>query len=776
MMENEFDTFFSYAMGNSLTPYPYQRALSRAEWPGIVSIPTGVGKTAALIISWLYKRSRSDGRTPRRLVYCLPMRVLVEQTYGLACTWIERLVRHGVIACDRKPTVRLLMGGEIDADWDRYPERDALLIGTQDQLLSRALNRGYGSSRFRWPVQFGLLNSDCLWVMDEVQLMGSGLATTTQLHAFREMFGVVLPVRSLWMSATLHKDWLFTVNFKDFAQGLQSIDLSDEDKAEPSVSMRINAKKPLESIAGPDKMDRLARLVVDRHRSGTLTLVVANTVSRATELYHAIKQTKTNAALSLIHSRFRPGDRRNALDRMLLKPEAEGSICVSTQVVEAGVDVSATTLITDLAPYASLVQRFGRCNRYGTDDSASIMVLEPDLGKKGAALPYTEPELSLSLTQLDGLTNAAPSNLPVVSAGTSWTHVIRAKDIIDLFDTSPNLAGLDIDVSRFIRDTEDHDVQVFWRDMSSDSPPEEEPAPTAEELCSVPVGDVRPRAREFWHWDHLEKAWVRPAVIAPGMVLLLPQATGGYSSETGWTGRKTDIPNIIVHAAMTEEADGDDPWTIGRWESLIDHTNSTVKVLGELLSEVLPVQNGWEDSLIRAARWHDAGKAHPIFQSSLHADSGGTPSVVWAKAACQQVTYERRGFRHELASALAALQNGLPDLVAYLVASHHGKVRMSIRSLPHERKPADRNIRFARGVWDGDTLPATDLGGGNNLPETILDLSFMELGEGERGPSWLERTLTLRDDRLLGIFRLGYLEALLRTADWRASAGEAARV
>lgn len=703
------------------------------------------------------------------------MRVLVEQTYGLACAWIERLVQQQLIDSDRKPSVHLLMGGEIDADWDRYPERDAILIGTQDQLLSRALNRGYGTSRFRWPVQFGLLNSDCLWVMDEVQLMGSGLATTTQLQAFRKMFGVMLPVRSLWMSATLHKDWLLTVNFKDFVQGLRSVELSDEDRAESSVSMRINAKKPLESISAPDRMDQLARLVVSRHRKGTLTLVVVNTVGRATELYHAIKQSKTNAALSLIHSRFRPGDRRKALDRMLLSPRGEGSICVSTQVVEAGVDVSATTLITDLAPYASLVQRFGRCNRYGTDDSASILLLESNLTKKGAVLPYTEPELSQSLAQLDGLTDAAPSNLPVVSSGTSWTHVIRAKDIVDLFDTSPDLAGLDIDVSRFIRDTEDHDVQVFWRDMTSDSPPEGEPAPTADELCSVPVNEVRPRARDFWRWDHIEKAWVRPAVVAPGMVLLLPRTMGGYNNESGWTGRKTDIPDLMAHAATAEEADGDDPWALGRWESLIDHTDSTVRILGDLLSMVFPAQNGWEDSMLRAARWHDAGKAHAVFQSSLQADPGRDPSVVWAKTAGQQVTYERRGFRHELAAALAALQNGLPDLVAYLIASHHGKVRMSIRSLPHEKKPADRNIRFARGVWDGDALPTTDLGGGDKLPATIMDLSFMELGQGEKGPSWLERMLNLRDDPLLGIFRLAYCEALLRTADWRASAGEVAR-
>jgi hypothetical protein len=58
-----------------------------------------------------------------------------------------------------------------------FPSRSHL-IGTQEMLLSRALNRGYGMSRARWPIHFGLLNNDCLWVMDETQLMGSGLWTS----------------------------------------------------------------------------------------------------------------------------------------------------------------------------------------------------------------------------------------------------------------------------------------------------------------------------------------------------------------------------------------------------------------------------------------------------------------------------------------------------------------------------------------------------------------------------------------------------------------------
>src|SRR3989440_12825933 len=73
-----------------------------------------------------------------------------------------------------------------------------------DALCAAAINRGYGMSRFRWPMHFGLLNNDCLWVMDEVQLMGSGLATTVQLDAFRKkLWPCVRPCHSLWMSATV---------------------------------------------------------------------------------------------------------------------------------------------------------------------------------------------------------------------------------------------------------------------------------------------------------------------------------------------------------------------------------------------------------------------------------------------------------------------------------------------------------------------------------------------------------------------------------------------
>ena len=73
------------------------------------------------------------------------------------------------------------------------------------------------------------------------------------------------------------------------------------------------------------------------------------------------------------------------------------------------------------------------------------------------------------------------------------------------------------------------------------------------------------------------------------------------------------------------------------------------------------------------------------------------------------------------------MQTGQQDLVAYLVAAHHGMIRMLIRSLAGEKRP-DPGVRFARGVWDGDVLPELDLGGGEVCPETTLSLQVMEFG------------------------------------------------
>ncbi|MFO0872107.1 MAG: DEAD/DEAH box helicase [Pirellulales bacterium] len=141
----EFSQFFQVAMGTGLdaVPYPYQTAFATSEsLPSLVRVPTSAGKTATAILGWLYRRQIAPQKTPRRLVYCLPMRTLVEQAEREARRWIANL--------QFDVPVHVLLGGAPATDWYLYPERPMVLIGTQDMLLSRALNRGYAASRFHW--------------------------------------------------------------------------------------------------------------------------------------------------------------------------------------------------------------------------------------------------------------------------------------------------------------------------------------------------------------------------------------------------------------------------------------------------------------------------------------------------------------------------------------------------------------------------------------------------------------------------------------------------
>jgi CRISPR-associated endonuclease/helicase Cas3 len=169
-MTMDFKTFFSDA--TTFGPYPWQEEVATRGLPTLLSVPTGLGKTEGAVLAWAWRRLvGQEADEPRHVVYCLPMRVLVQQTRQRLEQCFQRLRdKHGLTV-----SVHALMGGDVDEEWARHPEEPWVVVGTQDMLLSRALNRGYSMSRFEWPVHFGLLNVDCRWIVDEVQLMGPGL-------------------------------------------------------------------------------------------------------------------------------------------------------------------------------------------------------------------------------------------------------------------------------------------------------------------------------------------------------------------------------------------------------------------------------------------------------------------------------------------------------------------------------------------------------------------------------------------------------------------------
>ncbi|MBI4728139.1 MAG: CRISPR-associated endonuclease Cas3'' [Acidobacteria bacterium] len=592
----------------------------------LIRIPTGFGKTAGVTIAWLWNRvHQKNAAWPRRLVLCLPMRTLVEQTERAVSEWLERA------GLNPQEQVHVLLGGLSPSDWHLEPEREAVLIGTQDMLLSRALNRGYGSGRARWPMEHALLNVDCLWVMDEIQLMDVGLATSAQLQGFasRDEGDGKLPRlrRTWWMSATLQRDWLRRGPDLGGVDELPITRLEPPEKTGPLWTVTKTVHVEHVPAANDDKVERWADLVADAHNKAGcgVTLAIANTVKSAVALHKALEKRKTGSGLPadvdlrLVHSRFRGAERRQWATEVLAREQCgpgRNRIIVATQVVEAGVDISANALVTEFAPWASLVQRFGRCARYGgegqivivdrrhTEESADEIEAKDDAERakkrrdadRLAVMPYALEELEAAADAISSLSAVGPAALEDLDGGRqdllprlypyAPLHVLTRRELRDLFDTGPDLTGADIDISRFVREGDERDVTVWWWPIPDGQSPHGRLRPAHDALCRVPIRDARkwlvagagktddresaaneagdgstkapPRA---WVWSYLDGEWERLEArhVYPGQTILVDAGAGGYDVQVGFTGKagKT-VPVVAEHVRGIEAADAAD--------------------------------------------------------------------------------------------------------------------------------------------------------------------------------------------------------------------------
>ncbi len=642
------------------------------------------------------------------------MRSLVEQTRGEVGNWLKNLLSMATALgfdgeaftalqwlSEHSPIV--LMGGEdIDpaiGDWDLYPEKPAIVVGTQDMLLSRALNRGYAMSRYRWPRHFGLLNNDCLWVCDEIQLMGPGVATASQLEAFRIDGEREAKLRGLgsyfssnpatwYASATSSTDLLNTREWRDTSRpGGFVFSLSGDERADTQsvIGRRRHALKRLElqrnrnfgdgqpPVEVVDDIVRCHAAMVAalrKHEAPTAvprrSLVICNTVDRAVAVFESLQARRdagelTDVDLALLHSRFRPKDRQAQADR--LKPEqpgehADGQIVVSTQVIEAGVDLSSGILWTEAAPLSSIVQRLGRLNRtgeFGANGKAdhgwtpTAIVVGIELENPGSRenaedrkkreeknrrrhLPYDPKSCDdawNAMLRLQG--DASPAALESIRDAIAASIVrspysLQRHELLDFFDTDSNLSLGYTDVSPFVRGLDDDtDVYVLWREWEGDDPNEHFDSDIGpDELCAVPIGRLTGKERGFanWHqgWLWLGKrrgkqgGWVRAADkgIQPGATLLLPTSAGGYDEDRGWTGKDKDQPEDLYQPAERPSDEDQLSWLNHGWRSIADHGKD---VRDELCAILSALPDGFLSAVetefcLKAALWHDLGKNH----------------------------------------------------------------------------------------------------------------------------------------------------------------------
>lgn len=782
-----FEEFFLHATGNP--PYGYQARLAAEGLPAVVQAPTGAGKTG-VILAWLWRRLHSPDAvgTPRRLIYTLPQRSLVEQVAREAERWLENLALTDRVA------LHVVMGGrgESQRQWRLNMHQPAIVVGTADSLVSKALNRGYGIGRATYPIDFALVTNGAHWIIDEIQLCPESTTTLRQLAAFAAAFGTAERFGLTCMSATIPEGLLGTVD--NPAPGAGQILRIESAERSGELAVRLAGQRTVRRLeAAPGDYPAVADAVRGRHRPGTLTLVVMNTVDAARQVAKSLRgQT---ARCTLLHSRFRGAERERLIDQITTEPGEDGHIVVATQVVEAGIDLNAAVLLTEAAPWPSVVQRAGRCNRTGRVDDAELWWLPP-----AKHHPYPEADIDATAAELDALERTRVTSEDLLGRDVPVTEppvsVIRKPDLVALFDTAPDLSGADIDIAPYVRDADDMDVQLawaVWEPATLDGrPPDDARAPLARWRCRVPLNGLAPLMKRdvaVWRLDQSLGRWTRvtPAARArPGEVLVVAARDGGYDQVSGFDpavrGQVPDSPQLLVRAevmAGLEDAFRDDSTSMDQEWLKLDQHSEDVRAQAERLLAAIRAELTEEaaQSVVIAAYAHDAGKAHPIWQDALcKLASGNRAGEIadgkpWAKSASSgRLRFEGNvKFRHELASLLlldgplTGLLTGAgdSDLIRYLVLAHHGKLRVQVR------EPGDAEPEILLGLRQGAVTEVSAMLG-RPAGELKVDLEQFALG-GQR--SWTRTALGLRDQ--YGPFVLAYLETVVRIADWRASAGMA---
>lgn len=295
----------------------------------ILHAPTGWGKTFAVLAAL------AEGHA----IYSLPMRVLVDSLVEDAQkrTFKRCVAHHGA----RREHELLDKGDDPVCPID-------VVFTTLDQSLSAFLGIPVGVSIRQGNILPAVIDASHL-IFDEFHLFDPERSWRTAMYAITQsrQNGIIL-------TATLSD---VMVQFLEEELGRTVVGNKNGVALIRGNRPFVN-KKIVQRGSG---LDNLQNLATDKR-----TIVIRNQIEWAKRTARQLRESM-NVPVYLLHSELLPDDRRATEDavRIAFAKNAQGpAILVSTQVVEAGIDITCDELHTDSCPPASFIQRAGRCARY----------------------------------------------------------------------------------------------------------------------------------------------------------------------------------------------------------------------------------------------------------------------------------------------------------------------------------------------------------------------------------------------------------------------------
>ena len=340
-----------------------------------LTAPTGSGKTL-MLLSLASEIIKAKGA--KRIIYGLPFLSITEQVEsevlkilkGYEC-FVQRIdskstnTRFDDIQkeLDENPSEKLLQeleALEFQDDTFGYPFIITTFVRIFETLLGNKNHELMKLPNF----------SNCVFLLDEIQslpprLYGFFVAYLDKFCKLTGSFAIVStatqPALRLPDDNKEAKDF-----FLDYEPPFKLLSLSHY---ENPVFNRYTVEVQKSII----DIEQLGHQVLQEEKS---VLVILNTIQDTKDLYNFIRKNMDNTNVLLLNTHFIPRDRslKIYLAKRKLR-QGDKVVLISTQLIEAGVDIDFPVLYRDFATISSIVQSAGRCNRNGKNAEKGKVVV-----------------------------------------------------------------------------------------------------------------------------------------------------------------------------------------------------------------------------------------------------------------------------------------------------------------------------------------------------------------------------------------------------------------
>ncbi len=329
-----------------------------------LSIPTGGGKTLTSFRTALELIKRGLGK---RIIYVLPFINIGNQTYNFFTRILN--VPNKMIMLDNYLSI-----GNIDTSFEELDVAKMLEISRYWHAPIVIT-----TSVHIWDILFGRKNSD----IANYHLLKDAIVIWDEVQSIKYEFWEDMEQTIKFLSDNLNT-FSIVMSATQPLQ-IQSLTISEEI---PEFVNRYKVQYVSEQIVDDNtenntilpKINNLMKLVQDLINQNKTVAIITNTVKQSKELFRTLKEN-LHVPVLLLNTKFIPKHREKILSQVVNNIDKNlPFVLVSTQVIEAGVDLDFDVVIRYLAPIDSLIQSAGRTNRNGKRNGLFIIYDNPNKG------------------------------------------------------------------------------------------------------------------------------------------------------------------------------------------------------------------------------------------------------------------------------------------------------------------------------------------------------------------------------------------------------------